>query len=213
MVFPAESQSWWPKNVSLYSAIEDTHTVFRNGNSYSDIIRISKARIVYFMFILFFLFYFIVYFFFNFATWGIRHYTLNNSSVGSVAIFHYVIVFIACSYQNQFMTSINYHMSAIFAKVQQHADIKIKVSIIIRLFVISRESINPALCKLYSILLENCVTLHKISYSNISIAISTPLNSYRISSWTLHNPRFGCFCTFFFLWSQSIFNLKKTFTQ
>ena len=65
-------------------------------------------------------------------------------------------------------------MFVILAKAQQYAERTQKLkylSSVIRLFAISLESINPALCKLYAISLEN-VALHKTNYSNVSAAIN-----------------------------------------
>jgi len=123
---------------------------------------------------------------------------------------YYRIVIIVRSYQNQFITNVNYHTFVIFAKAQQHAErhTKIKVPIVVKLFAVSLESRNLALCKLCCVsyvycvcnfIRKHCITLHKTSPMFLLRSICISFSSYRIlsnmSAMQLH-PSFGRFCIF-----------------
>jgi len=115
----------------------------------------------------------------------IRHCTLNNSISGSIS--HQASVIVACSYQNQFVASVDDHAFVIFAKTEQHVErhLNIKVSFL-------RVGFRVLTCVQgnQSFVVRQISLMHSSWWLIIPTfllqSISTPLSSYRISNMKRH---------------------------
>jgi len=150
------------------------------------------------------------------ATWGIRDFVFWIIQARLCCwISHYAIVTIALpfSYQNQFVTSVNYHTSVILLRKPNNMlsnTQKLKYPSSVTRLAVSLESINPAMQTIYDFIRN----FAKTSYSNVSIYYYQSPYRWVYIEHERHTitSKIWLLLYIFFLWSQSTFDVKNAFT-